>query len=79
MAIDVKTAAEFKIFEDRSVRGERARYHIGYLARDVKGPTDGVRLRDLLRVVRRASNGGYVVLTQRRVSEDLYEYFATRC
>jgi len=79
MTIEVKTATEFKTFEASSVRGERARYHIGYLARDLNGPTDGARLRDLFGVVRRASNGGYVVLTQRRLGEGLYEYFATRC
>src|SRR5262245_21136694 len=38
---------------------------------------DGSRLSDLLRVVRCAGNGGYVVLAQVRSSEGLYEYFAT--
>ena len=71
VAIDLKTRDDLQTFLTLSQRGDRAIYHLGYLAIDMaKMPV----LRDLDMAIKEALVDGRVELSQRRIDQFMYEY-----
>lgn len=68
------TADLFGWWLDRAKPGARLAYYRGHLAMDREDPAHAA----LADAAMQASEAGWVTLTQRRLGEDLYIYYATR-
>jgi hypothetical protein len=71
----IREADDFPAWLAAAEPGELTTYHIGFLMLDREG---NLRVAAKARAAMRASDEGFVMLTQYRVQEGLYVYKATR-